>query len=100
METAIWSASFRGLIEIGVDVLNPVQPECVDPFKVKELYGDRLSFWGCVGTQTTMPFGTKEEIFDVCKRLICEVGERRWTFCWRRRTPLSRRCRTKISRPI
>ena len=64
-----------GLIEIGVDVLNPVQPECVDPFKVKKLYGDKLSFWGCVGTQTTMPFGTKEEIFEVCKRLICEVGK-------------------------
>ena len=63
------------LIEIGVDVLNPVQPECVDPFKLKKLYGDRLSFWGCVGTQTTMPFGTKEEIFDICKRLICEVGK-------------------------
>lgn len=63
------------LIEIGVDVLNPVQPECVDPFLMKELYGDRLSFWGCVGTQTTMPFGTKEEIFDICKRLICEVGK-------------------------
>lgn len=63
------------LIEIGVDVLNPVQPECVDPFKVKALYGDQLSFWGCVGTQTTMPFGTKEEIFDVCKKLICEVGK-------------------------
>lgn len=63
------------LIEIGVDVLNPVQPECVDPFEVKKLYGDRLSFWGCVGTQTTMPFGTKEEIFEICKRLICEVGK-------------------------
>ncbi len=63
------------LIEIGVDVLNPVQPECVDPFKLKKLYGDRLSFWGCVGTQTTMPFGTKDEIFDICKRLICEVGK-------------------------
>ena len=63
------------LIEIGVDVLNPVQPECVDPFEVKRLYGDRLSFWGCVGTQTTMPFGTRDEIFDVCRRLILEVGK-------------------------
>lgn len=63
------------LIDAGVEVLNPVQPECVDPFKVKELYGDRLSFWGCVGTQTTMPFGTKEEIFEVCRKLICEVGK-------------------------
>lgn len=69
------SAIVEDLIEIGVDVLNPVQPECIDPFEMKRLYGDRLSFWGCVGTQTTMPFGTREEIFEVCKKLIQEVGK-------------------------
>lgn len=63
------------LIEIGVDVLNPVQPECLDAFEIKRLYGDRLSFWGCVGTQTTMPFGTRDEIFNLCERLIKEVGK-------------------------
>ncbi len=62
------------LIEIGVDVLNPVQPECVDPFELKKLYGDRLSFWGCLGTQTTLPFGTAEEVADVCRKLIEVVG--------------------------
>ena len=46
------------LIEIGVDILNPVQPECMDPAKVKSQYGDRLAFWGTVGTQSTMPFGS------------------------------------------
>lgn len=60
------------LIEIGMDILNPVQPECISPFKVKELYGDRLSFWGCVGTQTTMPFGTPEDV-DTCVRNLCRV---------------------------
>lgn len=63
------------LIDAGVDVLNPVQPECVSPFRLKELYGDRLSFWGGIGTQTTMPFGTKEEIFQICKDLIQKVGK-------------------------
>lgn len=67
-------AIVEDLIEIGVDVLNPVQPECVDPFELKQLYGDRLSFWGCVGTQTTMPFGTREAIFEVCQKLIQVVG--------------------------
>ena len=32
------------LIEIGVDILNPVQPECVDPVELKREYGDRLVF--------------------------------------------------------
>lgn len=63
------------LIEIGVDVLNPIQPECIDPIKVKEMYGDRLSFWGTIGTQTTMPFGTPEEIEAETKRIIEFVGQ-------------------------
>lgn len=62
------------LIEIGVDILNPVQPECVDPYKIKEEYGDRLSFWGTVGTQTTMPFGTADEVSKTVKSLIEKVG--------------------------
>ena len=46
------------LIEIGIDVLNPVQPECCDPAKIKNDYGDRLAFWGTMGIQHTLPFGT------------------------------------------
>lgn len=60
------------LMEIGMDILNPVQPECISPDKVKQLYGDKLSFWGCVGTQTTMPFGTPEDVTNVVRHL-CEV---------------------------
>lgn len=63
------------LIEIGVDILNPVQPECIDPVKVKEMYGDRLSFWGTIGTQTTMPFGTVEEVEATVKEMIETVGK-------------------------
>lgn len=63
------------LIEIGVDVLNPVQPECIDPAKVKELYGDKLSFWGTIGTQTTMPFGTVDEVKAKTKEIIETVGK-------------------------
>jgi uroporphyrinogen decarboxylase len=51
-----------GLIEIGVDILNPIQPECMDPAETKRLYGDRLAFWGTIGTQTTMPFGTPDDV--------------------------------------
>ncbi len=63
------------LIEIGVDILNPVQPECVDPVLLKKLYGDRLSFWGTIGTQTTMPFGTTEEVRDTVRHMIETVGK-------------------------
>lgn len=50
------------LIEAGIDVLNPVQPECMDFGEIHAKYGDRLSFHGTIGTQTTMPFGTPEQV--------------------------------------
>ena len=62
------------LIEIGVDVLNPVQPECVDPAEVKLRFGDQLAFWGTIGTQTTMPFGTPEDVARVVRERIETVG--------------------------
>jgi len=63
------------LIEIGLDVLNPIQPECMDPAEIKKKYGDKLAFWGTIGTQTTMPFGTKEEVRQVVKERIETVGK-------------------------
>ena len=50
------------LIEIGIDILNPIQPECMAPAAIKRRYGDRLSFWGTVSVQQTMPFGTPAEV--------------------------------------
>ena len=63
------------LIEIGIDILNPLQPECMDPEEIKKLYGKNLSFWGGVGTQTTMPFGTAEEVRKTVRTLINTVGK-------------------------
>ncbi len=50
------------LIEAGIDVLNPIQPECMDFREIHDCFGDRISFHGSIGTQTTMPFGTPEEV--------------------------------------
>ena len=50
------------LIDIGVDILNPVQPECVDLAGLKKEYGRDISFWGGIGTQTVMPFGSPQEV--------------------------------------
>ena len=62
------------LIEVGIDVLNPIQPECMDPVVLKNEYGDVLSFWGAVGTQSVLPFYTKDEVKEECKKLIEQVG--------------------------
>jgi uroporphyrinogen decarboxylase len=63
------------LIEIGVDILNPVQPECMNPAEMKKLYGSRLSFWGTVGTQTTLPFGTPAEVEAMVRERVATVGK-------------------------
>lgn len=62
------------LMEAGVDILNPVQPECMDFEKLHTLYGDQLSFNGTLGTQTTMPFGTVEEVRKVTLRNLGIAG--------------------------
>ncbi|MDH7570819.1 MAG: uroporphyrinogen decarboxylase family protein, partial [Armatimonadota bacterium] len=58
------------LIEVGVTVLNPVQPECLDVRWLKERYGDRLAFWGTIGTQTVMPFGTPDQVRQTVREMI------------------------------
>lgn len=50
------------LIEIGVDVLNPIQPMAMDPVKIKKEYGRNLCFWGSLDIQQTLPFGTPEQV--------------------------------------
>jgi uroporphyrinogen decarboxylase len=62
------------LIEIGVTVLNPVQPECLDIAAVKREFGDRLVFWGGIGTQTTMPFAGPDEVYRTVQRTIDVLG--------------------------
>lgn len=62
------------LIEIGLDILNPVQPEGMDPGKLKREYGDRLAFWGTIGARSTMARGTPEEVRRVVRERIEAVG--------------------------
>ncbi len=61
------------LIEIGVDILNPVQTSArgMDPVVLKENFGKDITFWGggC-DTQEVLPFGTVEDVKrDVQERL-------------------------------
>lgn len=62
------------LIEAGVDILNPVQPECVDHRWIKQTYGDRLSFSGGLGVQSVLPFGTPDEVRAHVKETFEALG--------------------------
>lgn len=53
------------LIKSGFDAINPVQFSArgMDPQKLKDTYGKDITFWGGgVDTQSTLPFGTPEEV--------------------------------------
>jgi uroporphyrinogen decarboxylase len=62
------------LIEIGVNVLNPVQPDVMDPADLKRRYGDRLAFWGTVGTAQRWAWASPETIRREVRERIETVG--------------------------
>jgi uroporphyrinogen decarboxylase len=62
------------LIEIGLDVLNPVQPAAMDPARLKREYGRDLCFWGSIDEQHTMPFGRPGDVRREVAERIKTVG--------------------------
>ena len=63
------------LIEIGMDVLNPVQPTCMDPAKLKNDFGDKLCFWGTMDEQHTLPFGTPSDVEKEVRERLKTIGK-------------------------
>lgn len=63
------------LIEIGLDVLQSVQPEVMDPYRLKAEYGKDITFWGGLGSQALVPFGTPDQIRAEVKKLCRVMGE-------------------------
>jgi uroporphyrinogen decarboxylase len=62
------------LIECGVDVFNPFQPEVMDVYGVKSRFGDALTFFGGISTQRTLPYGTPAQVREEVRRLLEGVG--------------------------
>jgi uroporphyrinogen decarboxylase len=66
-----------GLIDMGIDVLQALQfsAKGMDPGILKDNYGDRLCFEGGVSVQTTLPFGTPEDVRAETEMLIRVLGK-------------------------
>ena len=62
------------LVEIGFNVINPIQPECMDPVEVKRRWGDRITLHGGVSLQHTLPSGTVAEVRAEIEHLIRTCG--------------------------
>ena len=63
------------LIEVGVDILHPIQPEAMDIFMLKRNYGSNISFCGGVGTQRLLPYGKPEDVRANVKMLKEVMGK-------------------------
>lgn len=65
------------LIEMGLDILDAVQPEPVgmDPEGLKNDFGDKLTYCGMVSTQYTLPHGTVEECRAEARHRLDVVGK-------------------------
>lgn len=61
------------LIDIGLRVLEPVQP-CMDLAMLKREYGKDLVFWGGIDTQNVLPFGTPQQVRDLTRQTIRTLG--------------------------
>ena len=65
------------LIQVGVDVLDPVQTQAtgMNPDELKAEFGHRLSFHGAVDTQTTLPFGSADDVRREVEHHIAVLGQ-------------------------
>jgi uroporphyrinogen decarboxylase len=63
-------------IEIGVDILNPVQVSArkMDPTVLKQEFGKHICFWGGIDTHRVLPFGTPEEVREEVRTRIAQLG--------------------------
>jgi len=66
------SWAFEDFIEMGIDVVDTLQPEAKDmsPEYLKKTFGDRLAFHGCISTAGLVAYGTAGETVDYCRKTL------------------------------
>jgi len=65
------------LIEIGLEVLNPIQPRAkgMNLAKLKKEFGDKLVFFGGVDEQRILPFGSPEQVEEEVRLRVTQAGK-------------------------
>jgi len=62
------------MIDVGLDILHPIQPEAMDVFELKREFGRDLTFCGGVRTQDLLPTGTPREVRAEVRQLRRYMG--------------------------
>ena len=68
------TAIVEDLIEVGMDVLDPVQPGAMDVELLARRFGGRVSFCGAIDLQQLLAHGTPQEVRHTVRRLIDTLG--------------------------
>lgn len=63
------------LVELGVDILHPIQPEALDVYAVKKRFGNDLTLYGGIGTQQVLRAAKPDEIRAEVRRAIEVLGK-------------------------
>jgi uroporphyrinogen decarboxylase len=66
---------FPDLIEIGMDVFNPLEPSVYDPYTLKAQYGDQVTFYGGIDVKQTLPSGTPAQIRAEVRERVERLGK-------------------------
>jgi uroporphyrinogen decarboxylase len=66
---------FPDLIEIGMDVFNPLSPSIMNPSEYKTKYGNQITFFGGIDVEKTLPFGTPEDVRQEIQMMVKVMGK-------------------------
>ncbi len=69
------------LVELGVNGVNPLQPEHMDAVRIRRRFGPRLALWGTVGAQTTFAFASATAIREEVATRVRELGRAGLILC-------------------
>ncbi|OFV80561.1 MAG: hypothetical protein A2W26_12345 [Acidobacteria bacterium RBG_16_64_8] len=70
-----FTALLSDLVEVGVDVVNPVAPDCMDAAAIRRTFGGRLALWGTVGTAVGWDLGAPSQLRGEVRRRLETIGK-------------------------
>ena len=62
------------MVEIGLDILQPIQPQAMNPYKIKQKYGKKVTMFGGLDIQDLFPNGTVEDIRNTVRDYKKYIG--------------------------
>ncbi len=66
---------FPDLVEAGLNIFNPFQPEVMDVYETKRSFYGKLSFYGGISVQNLLPHGSTDDVRKETRKLINELGK-------------------------